>query len=106
MVLIMKFRCRNGIFTPDMAFIATVTKIIVRFKDPLKECVDTVGRVLGDVIAKSAELVGKFISIIFLTLVFPLVICHRYVHAYRKSLERNNNDSCELAGFTPTACRA
>ena len=43
-----------------MAFIATVTKIIVRFKDPLKECVDIVGRVLSDVIDKSAEHVSHY----------------------------------------------
>ena len=54
------YLCRNGIFTPDMAFIATVTKIILRFKDPLKECVDKVGRVLGDIVEKSSELVDSF----------------------------------------------
>ena len=45
----------TAIFTPDLAFTATVRGIIARFKEPLQECVDDVVEVLSDTITECAN---------------------------------------------------
>lgn len=58
---------RVGLFTPDMAFEAIVTKQIARLKEPSIKCVDLVVQELTNVVRMNAEKVcarkvthGKF----------------------------------------------
>ena len=47
--------CSTGLFTPDLAFTATVRGIIARFREPLKECVDDVVDVMERTITECAN---------------------------------------------------
>ncbi|XP_076316091.1 dynamin-like [Tachypleus tridentatus] len=51
---------RVGLFTPDMAFEATVKRQIARLKEPSLKCVDLVVNELGNVLRKCTEEMSRF----------------------------------------------